>query len=162
MFHCLQQTNSYQTLQHIEKGNFSEEELVLVKVPVLLPYSSNWNEYERYDGEIEWGGMHYNYVKRKILNDTLYLLCLPDVKRSALEQAHKSYAQQVNDFSAPSQKGKQTSIKTPALANEFVQAREAYNLQAPFIAVKNNYLNFSTPLIFTDSDCIIQPPDVLI
>ena len=61
-----------------------------------MPYLSNWNDYERVDGEIKFNGVYYNYVKRKLYNDTLYLLCLPNKSKTQFCHARNEYAQQVN------------------------------------------------------------------
>ncbi|MBX3254725.1 MAG: hypothetical protein KF862_11340 [Chitinophagaceae bacterium] len=159
MFRYLHQQNSRRTLQIIEKGYYTDDELILVKVPVLLPYATNWNEYERYDGEIEWGGVHYNYVKRKVLNDTLYLLCLPDIERTRLTNAHNRYAGKMNDLSSSSQKGKEIVVKITVSSTDYIQSRDMYNLQEPEITARSKYYDVSTSLIHTFSDCIIQPPD---
>jgi len=115
VFRYLRQQNNAQTLRHIERGNYADDDLILVKVPVLLPYASNWSDYERYDGEIEWGGIHYNYVKRKILNDTLYLLCLPDMKRTSLADARDQYTRNVNSDAGTPQKSSDSSAKVTVL-----------------------------------------------
>ncbi|MBX2920580.1 MAG: hypothetical protein KF746_00210 [Chitinophagaceae bacterium] len=161
MFHCLQQNNTRQVLQHIERKNYSDEELVLVKIPVLLPYSTNWNEYERFDGEVEWGGIHYNYIKRKILNDTLHLLCLPNIERTRLLDARDRYAGQLNDFNTSPQKNKQSTVKVQSLTGEYIQSFTAYISYTPEITMDNAFSDFSAPLIHTCSDCIIQPPDAV-
>lgn len=77
---------------------YEENELIEIKVPVTLPYQSNWVDFERYDGEVEINGVHYSYVKRKIENDTLILLCLPNTDKMKLNSARVSYLSLVNDL----------------------------------------------------------------
>lgn len=100
-----------QTSASINTGGYSNTELVHIKIPVLLPYSTNWSDYERYDGEVEYMGIYYKYVKRKIYNDTLHLLCLPDFKRTRLQSAENNYARQVNNVSTFPMKKQQTCPK---------------------------------------------------
>ncbi|MGN6492009.1 MAG: hypothetical protein ACTHLE_08450 [Agriterribacter sp.] len=159
LFCYLQEQNGLQTLRHIERGNYADEDLVLVKIPVLLPYSTNWKEYERYDGEIEWGGVRYNYVKRRIFNDTLFLLCLPDIKGTQLADAHQRYAGQINDHPAFPQKGKERSAKLATASAEYLLSQALYTLTQPAIVKENQQLCFSASLMETDLDRVIQPPD---
>ncbi len=58
-------------VHQIDNDNYVDENLVEVKVPINMQYFANWKNYERCDGEIEYEGTHYNYVKRKLSNDTL-------------------------------------------------------------------------------------------
>lgn len=162
VFRLLSQQNTTQTLQHIEEGNYSDDDLILVKVPVLLPYASDWSEYERYSGEIEWGGVHYNYVKRKVLNDTLYLMCLPDMNRTKLSDAHDQYTRKVNGDTNTSQKGSDTSAKVIVLSGEYTASETGYALNHPAGIIQKNYRLFSDRLMQTDSETAIQPPDISI
>ena len=74
------------TIHQIDMGNYDEEQLLEIKVPLRLPYYSSSLKYERYYGEIDLNGKYYNYVMRKVINDTVYLLCLSDQIKSALHQ----------------------------------------------------------------------------
>lgn len=159
LFSYLQEQNDSQTLHHIEAGNYADKDLVLVKIPIMLPYTTNWKEYERYDGEIEWGGVHYNYVKRKILNDTLFLLCLPDIKGTRLADAHNQYAGEMNGQTAFPQKGKERPIKLVVASVEYIQTQSVYSIARPEALQQGEQLRFSATLAETDLDCLIQPPD---
>ncbi len=39
---------------------YNEDDLIELKLAINLPYQSNWAEYERYDGEVEFEGVIYN------------------------------------------------------------------------------------------------------
>ena len=162
LFRYLLQNSSEKAVQRIENGHYSDEELVLVKVPVLLPYSTNWKEYERYDGEIEWNGVHYNYVKRKIQNDTLYLLCLPDKDRSKLQDAQFAYAKQVNDTPAGPEKGSAKQVKKLFFEKECVRRDHSYAINKLMQPNRSVYNDYSSALVQEYADCLIQPPDLLL
>lgn len=83
-FEYFEKQASVQIVERLDGGMFSKKQLVEIKIPYPLPYAANWGEYERYDGEVEMNGVHYNYVKRKMVNDTLYLLCIPNTERNEL------------------------------------------------------------------------------
>src|SRR3954468_10461810 len=50
----------------LDKGYYNKDELITVKVPINLPYQTNWKEFERIDGEMNVNGTVYKYVKRVI------------------------------------------------------------------------------------------------
>ena len=88
----------------LDKNDYNDDELIEIKVPLQLPYQLNWKSFERFDGEIDVDGKHYKYVKRKIYNDSLVLLCLPNKDKQNLEKAKHDYFKVVNDLDGSSQK----------------------------------------------------------
>ena len=96
----------------IEQLAYSDEELVEVKLAVRLPYQVSTNGFEAYSGEIEMDGVHYNYVKRKVQNDTLILLCLPNMIKTEVSNARETFFSLVNDLNkAPEGKNSPAPVK---------------------------------------------------
>lgn len=83
---------------NLDANAYEEDDLVEVKIPINLPYHNNWSEFERYDGEIDIDGVHYRYVKRKIFNDSLVLLCIPDKIKTRISTARDELFSIVNDL----------------------------------------------------------------
>lgn len=159
VFRLLINHSNKQTIAAINTGGYSNAELVHIKIPVLLPYSTNWSDYERYDGEVEYEGIYYRYVKRKIYNDTLHLLCLPDFKRTRLQSAENSYAQQVNDVNASSDEKTTNLAKKNTAPSEYDRPQMQYTFFAIPPALPSFYSFISPFLMNTDKDCLIHPPD---
>jgi hypothetical protein len=82
----------------LDKGSYNEDELITVKVPINLPYQTNWKEFERVDGEMDVNGIVYKYVKRIVYNDTLILLCIPHEEKTKLQEKANDYFGKVNDL----------------------------------------------------------------
>ncbi len=82
----------------LDKGNYNDEDLITVKIPINLPYQNNWKEFERVDGEIKLNGQVYKYVKRKVYNDTMILLCIQHETKTKLEQKANDYFGKMNDL----------------------------------------------------------------
>ena len=80
----LQHRANIQLEAKLDKNDYKEDDLIEIRVPVNLPYQLNWTSFERFDGEIDVDGIHYKYVKRKIYNDSLILLCLPNQAKQNL------------------------------------------------------------------------------
>jgi len=105
-------------MRQLETHQYNDHELIEVKIALHTPYLSNWSDYERIDGEAEVNGIYYTYVKRKINNDTLYLLCLPNKNKTQLNAARIEYANKVQDV--PNAKDFGALKKNPA-GNEYQQ-----------------------------------------
>ena len=104
--------------QRLDNSDYDESQLITIKVPIDLPYQTNWKEFERVDGEIEVDGIHYKYVKRTIYNDSLILLCLPHETKMKLQSARDEFFKLVSDLQNTSQSkksdnGSSTSSKNP-------------------------------------------------
>ena len=104
--------------QQLDQNKYNEAGLVEIAIPLNLPYIQNSNGFERVDGAIENNGIHYNYVKRRVFNDTLYVLCLPNQQKTQLAKAKSKYAGEANDF-AGSKKGKESTSKKAAPGAEY-------------------------------------------
>ncbi len=109
--------------QRLDAGDYDESTLVEVKIPLNLPYHNNWNDYEVFYGQANYNGEFYQYVKRKVSNDTLYLLCIPHDEKTQLNAAKTDIIKSVNDIS---NNGNQNTPQRPALVKliqtEFTQS----------------------------------------
>lgn len=94
----LQKRADAQLEAKLDRNDYDPSKLIEIKIPMHLPYYNAHTEYERYDGEVELNGIHYKYVKRKVQNGDLYLLCLPNSKKTSLQKASDNYFKLVNDL----------------------------------------------------------------
>jgi hypothetical protein len=97
----------------IEKGDYDSTDLITITIPLNIPYLCDWPAFRRVDGEIEFGGKIYRFVKRKVFNGQMILLCLPDENKTQLQAAGKDFFKSVNDLSsAPAGKRQNTALTT--------------------------------------------------
>ena len=66
VINLVQQSADAKLEARLDRDDYDESQLIEIKVPVDMPYQSDWAGFERYDGEIEVNGIHYKYVKRKV------------------------------------------------------------------------------------------------
>jgi hypothetical protein len=85
-------------ISRIDRQSYDDKDLLEIRVPVNLPYQTNASDFERIDGEISLNGVHYNYVKRKLYNDTLILLCIPNTEKTKVFNARETFFSLVNDL----------------------------------------------------------------
>ena len=118
----------------LDNNNYSESELVSIKVPINLPYYTNSKHYEPVEGEIEINGTHYNYVKFRLYNDSIEYVCIPNKAKMRLSNARNEFFKLVNDLQQPSQNkktghGNNTNfIKT--LLTEYYYSADTWGIQA--------------------------------
>lgn len=94
----------------IDNSQYDESFLMELRVPMNTPYlATNSAEFERYNGEIEVDGIHYKYVKRKIENGELVLLCLPDETKTRFQNSRVDFFKLVNDLNHTNSTSKEKS-----------------------------------------------------
>jgi hypothetical protein len=125
------------------------------------PYSIDHENYERCNGEIVLQGVHYNYVKRLVQNDTMYLYCIPNQQKTALSNAKTEYAKQNSD-NQQGKRSEQPSSKKINSLSEFNDRTLSFNFDT-HNSVFNQTIAFNNCTIlkgFTTQPS--QPPDLFI
>ena len=82
----------------LDKNNYNEAELISIKKPVNLPYYNNTKEFSRIDGEVEIDGVYYKYVKCRIYNDCVEMLCLPNTQKTKIKKSGDDYFKVIADI----------------------------------------------------------------
>ncbi|MEO9031751.1 MAG: hypothetical protein ABI285_00820 [Ginsengibacter sp.] len=152
----MQHKVSDQLEARLDKNLYDESQLIELKVPINLPYQTNWSAYQRFDGEIEIGGTLYKYVKRKITNDTLYLMCIPNTKKMHLETAKNDFFKVTNDLSQNDNSKKSDNSKSITFKNLQGEYDEYSFKLNSFIPGTGN-CDF---LLSDDSDNLISSPHI--
>ncbi|OQP67880.1 hypothetical protein [Niastella populi] len=143
----------------LDQHQYNEASLIEIRVPLNMPYQNISSGFERYDGEIEYKGIHYKYVKRKVANGELVLLCLPNETRMKLQNAREEFFKLVNDLQNAQENNSSpaSSIKNPI--TEYWQEENNWRLEA-LTAQQHRYTGYAivippSPLITTPA----QPPE---
>jgi hypothetical protein len=94
----------------LDHREYSDDELLSIKTGLNLPYYSSSPEFERTYGSITINGLVYEYVKKRVYNDTLELLCLPNAAKTALQDVRNALTKSAADGQAslPLKKGPST------------------------------------------------------
>lgn len=144
----------------ITRNIYNDEDLVEVKVALNMPYLLSSNSFVRVEGEIELNGAHYNYVKRKVSGDTLYLLCLPNLLKTQLADAKIALAKDYGDTPANKKSAEPNSAKKQHSISEynFVTQQFAFLQNSGYETSTNGFI---CPVITPVSiKAPTQPPDV--
>ena len=87
LFSVLQQKANSSIVAKIDKEDYIDADLITLTVPLSMPYITDSKDFERKDGEIKLNGKVYRYVKQKISQGNLVLMCLPDEEKTQLQNS---------------------------------------------------------------------------
>jgi hypothetical protein len=115
----------------LDNEQYDEHNLVRLELPLHLPYLHEQSDFERVSGEITFNGRVYKYVKRKVSNSNLILLCIPDERKTAINQGKLQYGSYANDIgTVPT--GRETSHPASHAAPSFSDYESfIYSLSIP-------------------------------
>lgn len=163
VFYYMQQQADRQLETSLDNGSYNEADLITIKIPLSNPYQLNHPEFERVDGEINVKGIIYKYVKRKICDGQLVLLCLPDKNKMRLQEAKNDFFKVTNDLAqhngsknAPS---KNTGFKIAD--NDYMQSCNEYSFACFLIQYSRLGRCTEPALLSAPHVSPEQPPDML-
>lgn len=162
--HYIQQKNDRQLEVRLDNSSFDESQLIELKVPIHLPYQTTWSDFERFNGEAEISGIIYKYVKRKVVNDTLVLLCLPDHQKMNLQTAKNEFFKNTNDLNQNNSKktGNTKAFSFKKLLSEYDDHSFTFNSNCQDYNQQNiGYTNVVTNLVSSPHISPEQPPDYI-
>jgi len=126
---CMQETASAKLESQLDNNDYDETQLISIKIPVTyLPYYNNSKFYERVDGQIEIEGVQYKYVKRRIYNDSLEMLCIPDHNVMKLLSAKNEFFKFVNDLQHPGQNKNPNAAPTKIITTDYETTNENFKI----------------------------------
>jgi hypothetical protein len=87
LFYIAQQQSDNNIERVLDRDQYDEKDLVTIKIPMSVSYQVEQRDFERVDGEVTLNGRIYKFVKRKVCDGNLVLLCLPDQTKMHLQSA---------------------------------------------------------------------------
>jgi hypothetical protein len=105
----------------LDQNDYNDADLVSIKVAANLPYLANSEAYERINGEIDIKGVTYSYVKRRLYNDSLELLCIPNMVKTGVKRAGNDFYRLANDIATNNTSKKSTDNNHSHLTKFSVQ-----------------------------------------
>lgn len=145
----------------LDAKNYNDQDLISIKQPTNLPYYNNSKTFQRIDGEVEIDGAKYKYVKCRIYNDSLEMLCIPHVAKMKINAAENAYAKVANDFQQDDSKKKSgSSTKSFQKTMSEYETLNLSNAAGSFCIINNTFVSFNT-LIENNRffNMVEQPPD---
>ena len=87
VFNYLEDSASAKLDKAIDAGDYAEDNLIEITVPLNMPYQTRTTEFERQYGEITVEGRLYKYVKMKVDGDKLVLKCIANNNKQHLRNS---------------------------------------------------------------------------
>jgi hypothetical protein len=144
----------------IDQSAYDDSRLKEIRVPLNAPYMSGVSAtFERFEGDVEVDGVSYRYVKRRIDNGELVLLCLPNDTKTKFEQTRVDFFKLVNDLDQNTKGSKEKQGSTfKSFTTDYKQECNSWTILSPVNAVVSytsgidSYFPSSFPAVPT------QPP----
>jgi len=156
----MEERNNSRLEAQFDDNNYNESDLISLKVPAThLYYYNTSRSFERVDGQIEIKGVLYKYVKRRLYNDSVELLCIPNIGSMQLRNAKDNFFKTANDLqnTAQNKKAPTHSVqKNPTICFCPIN-RISLGYELVFSRLKRTnsyYFHFPSPLISQPD----QPP----
>ena len=148
----------------LDNEAYDPAELISIKVPAQhLSYYNMSGSFERVDGRVEMNGIQYKYVKRRLYNDSVELLCIPDQMAMKLQSAKDEFFKLVNDLQQNG-RGKKTGSHANVSKNfttDVCIVTEPIYLYQPGFATSQTYPPVNTGIVYRYKLTAERPPDTI-
>ncbi|MBS1935059.1 MAG: hypothetical protein JST96_13740 [Bacteroidetes bacterium] len=146
----------------LDNDNYDESQLITVKVPAghLSSYTLS-TKFERVDGQVEVNGVLYKYVKRRVFNDTIEMLCIPNHQAMKVQTAKENFFKLVNDLQhdGQSKKGDSHSNSSKSFSPDYNVNEYSFALHTVVQNISKGYHSFTENLSSVYSLTAEQPPE---
>ena len=83
----------------LDDNKYDRSQLVSIRVTAShLSYYNSSESFQRVDGQVQAGGIQYKYVERRIFNDSVEYLCIPDYAAMKLKCAGNEYSKKTGSY----------------------------------------------------------------
>jgi hypothetical protein len=122
----------------LDNDQYDPSQLIPMRVSAnALPYYTASEQFERSNGFIQIGSTRYRTVKRRLYNDSIEFLCIPDGAANQLRTAKDEFFRLVNDLQKPGHsKFPGPSGKTNPILNKIVWCNSSHFAHLHYFAVR--------------------------
>ncbi len=142
----------------LNQGDYNDADLITLKVPVNLPYQTNWESFERTKGEINIQGTTYTYVKRKLYNDTLILMCIANTEKTEIANKANDYYGKVNGLPLNNENKKADNYKQLTFDKEMHETMQNFSR---FSSSQTFNIFYSSFYAFEPANNCKKPPRII-
>lgn len=139
----------------ISPAPVSPEDLLILKIPIMIPYQTDWQVAEQAEGRLRRGEDFYQIVEQQLRNDTLYVKCKLDISAKDRYLDLVSHVDKHVKGGVTDGKG-----KTPQLLKNFLKDYLTFNRKHFFFVIdwiehqasfKSIVLTFPSSLLYVAS-----------
>jgi hypothetical protein len=142
----------------LDSDQYEENDLVSIIIPLDNPYQLEQKSYQHINGEISFQGKTYRYVKRKVTNGNLEILCIPDIQKMVLKKAKSEYGNSTNDLSGNNKNSSRSGTQKTFSGSDYISlnANDQIDQCTNIASIQNGtYLNAKSE---TFIEMIAKPP----
>lgn len=146
----------------IEKGQYLPSQLTTIVVDLELPYTSNWQQFERIEGEIWVDNVPHRFVERIYKDGKMIYHCLPDMNVMKLNDARSAVASISLDVESGSQ-GKSTKtqdVQLKKLVSECEEMNSHHTMFEDVVARPKQFIESLRPYTSSFLTIPTPPPDL--
>lgn len=158
----MQQHADKQFVLLVDNNDFDKNNLIEIKIPNPIPYTKAVANFDRIDGEITLKNRVYKYVYRKISEDYITILCLPDANKTKINNAEKRFERTVNNTAAANNEGKQTNKLAKVNLSDFDYFQFDFTFNNLAKNINKNFVYHTYSLKFQSQKVVLQPPKNLL
>lgn len=129
---------------------------LLLKIPMCPGDRADDLEYQRAVGEVTVDSQVYHYIKQKVHDDTLYIMCLSDAKATQVRNTISDYSRSFTD------KDQKSNSSNKSLINSLTKFYTILGLESTITKTgwisKLNLTAFNNLYAFSSYATIFRPP----
>jgi hypothetical protein len=145
--------------EQISMNKYAVDDLVSVKVPVKMPTIEDWKDYVYISGQVQFKSNCYNYVKMKMTRDTIYLMCIPNYKKTRLNNQNIIDARKIADI--PVSKKERIPFGKASDLGIYNYQIVQYRFRVPISILKITLHNINANIVKFGIATPGQPPEAL-
>jgi hypothetical protein len=150
------QTKADQQLEAvIDNHEYSDEELIEMRVELNMPYQQRFTEFERHYGQVNIDGKEYTYVKRKIEGDVLILKCISNESKTQLKNIAAEMTKSNGNSGQQNDGPVKSGVKVFGFECDDVLAAAA---SVNDINLSTSFLHYADKLTENNPAVLLQPP----
>ena len=142
----------------LDAGDYAEENLIEIKVPLNMPYQNRVTQFERHYGEITIEGKAYTYVKMRIDKDMLVLKCIANSGKEQLKNTSDNLAKANSSQDMENNGKKQSTSFSKNITSDYDNCNQFYDLSQNTMVLKIKHTGFTSPVVNASIAPIYQPP----
>jgi hypothetical protein len=142
----------------LDDHQYNEKELFSIKVPAThLSYYNNSQNFEPVQGQIEIGGFQYRFVKRRLYNDSIEVLCIPNAEAMHYKKASYDYFKLVFDMQRTGGK-KSGAHSFKRFTSVYYTVNDPYHIENVFSSLESIASSYTAALPVNASFIDERPP----
>lgn len=150
--------------QDIEANLYNTDELIEIQVPINLPYTTDWHQWEQIEGSVQADGKVYQYVERKLEKGYMTYRCLPNRQMEMVVNARDNFVQLGQTLLKNGSPTKPLAVKTVVTPPVFEMVENQLTLinNPDFTALSGKFLSYNAQFLPNPPLSIsVPPPDDL-